>query len=98
MTVPTTTPTGLNRTLSQILKDATTSGTWWHQIAGYAALIVGSIDPGGSLSGNVQLAIVSFGSLIVGLDLFGKHQIAKASVVASAATPSKTVTITTKGA
>lgn len=76
----------LTKDIETIWKDATTSNTWWHQVAGYAAIIVAGIDPGSSLSGQVQLALISFGAVIVGLDLFGKHQTTKAKVQAAATT------------
>ena len=87
----------MSKTLQALVNDATSSNTWWHQLAAYAALIVGLIDPGKALSQNVQLAIIGFGSLLTGLDLLGKHMTKRASVIASGAQTTSTTSVVISG-
>lgn len=84
----------LLKDLDLIWHDATTSKTWWHQVAAYAALVVAALDPGSTLSTGIQAALIAFGTIVIGLDVNGKHQTAKAIGAAQAlASNTKTLTI-----
>lgn len=76
--------------------------TWWHQVAAYAAIVVGAIDPSNFASHTVQTVIIAIGGLIAACDVTGKHRVKAATIAASAATTAAaagtTTTIISKGA
>lgn len=70
--------------LKHVWQEATTSKTWWHSVAGYAAIVVGAIDPNNQFTAGIQAVIIAVGGLLVGLNIGGAHVVKKAAVVAAA--------------